>query len=125
MPFAESAPASPPHSPISSCEMGRGPKARPPNLQPPLPTHTGRYVSVLASSPDLRAPINSRPYGFQMWLLADVCPTHRSIWHAKGFGVTFWEFVRFLSDSDYQSSSGGLVFSPEVKLRPGVAAICS
>ena len=35
---------------------------------------------MLMSSPGLRAPINSQPYGFQLWLLADVCPTHRSIW---------------------------------------------
>lgn len=40
-----------------------------------------------------------------------------------GFGVTFWELWRFLSDFDYESSSGGLVFSPEVKLRHNVAVI--
>lgn len=34
------------------------------------------------SSPGLRAPINSQPYGFQLWVLADVRPTHRSIWRA-------------------------------------------
>lgn len=66
------------------------------------------------SSPGLRAPINSQPYGFQLWVLADVCPTLRSIWHAEGggFGVIFGELGRFRSHFDYQSSSGGLVFFP-------------
>lgn len=53
-------------------------------LQPPLPTHAGCFLSKVVSSPGLRAPINSQPYGFQLWVLADVCPTLRSIWHAEG-----------------------------------------
>lgn len=65
------------------------------NLQPPLPTHTGCYVSMLMSSPGLCAPINSRPYGFQLWLLADVCPTHRSIWHTRDLVSPFGSFEDF------------------------------
>lgn len=67
---------------------------------------------MLTSSPGLHAPINSQPYGFQLWLLADVCPTHHSIWHTRDLVSPFGSFGSFLSDFDYQSSSGGLVFVP-------------
>lgn len=101
----------------------RGDRGLTSNLQPPLPTHTGCYVSVLTSSPGLRAPINSQPYGFQLWRLADVCPTHCSLWHTRDlvspFGgvlemsVRFWlsVFIRWVG-----------VF-PVVKLRPAAAVI--
>lgn len=103
----------------------RGDRHSTSDLQPPLPTHTGCYVSMLTSSPGLHAPINSQPYGFQLWLLADVCPTHRSIWHRGDLVSPFGNFGRFRSDFDYQASSGGLFFSPEVKLRHNVAVICT
>lgn len=45
--------------------------------------HHGRHpqavMDLLTSSPGLRTPIISQPYGFQLWLLADVCPTQCSI----------------------------------------------
>lgn len=83
------------------------------DLKPPATSaHRRRLFCIqLVSSPDLHRPINLEPYGFQLWLLADVCPTHHSIWFTGGFAVTFWEFWRILPDFDYQSSSGGLVFS--------------
>lgn len=50
---------------------------------------------MLTSSPGLRVPINSQPYGFQLWLLADVCPTHRSIWHTRDLVSPFGSFGVF------------------------------
>lgn len=89
----------------------RGDRGSTSNLQPLLPTHTGWYVSMLMSSLGLRAPINSQPYGFQLWLLADVCPTHCSIWRTRELVSPFGSFGDFLSDFDYLSTSGWLVFS--------------
>lgn len=50
---------------------------------------------MLTSSPGLRPPINSQPYGFQLWLLADVCPAHCSIWHAGDLVSPFGSFRNF------------------------------
>lgn len=81
-----------------------GTEARPQtssHLCPP----TQAVVSMLMSSPGLRAPINSQPYGFQLWLLADVCPTHCSIWRTRElvspFG-SFGEFCQILITSLHQ-----------------------
>lgn len=76
----------------------------------------------LTSSPGLHWPINFQPYGFQLWLLADVCPTHHSIWFTGdllspfgnfGDSTRFWlsVFIRWIG-----------VF-PKVELRPSVAII--
>lgn len=49
----------------------------------------------LTSSPGLHWPINFQPYGFQLWLLADVCPTHHSIWFTGDLLSPFGNFGEF------------------------------
>lgn len=101
----------------------RGDQRSTSNLQPPLPSHTVMYPCSCHAWACVRQLTPSHmDFNCEFW--------QTFVWPMAqfgapgGFGITFWEFWRLRSDFDYESPSGGLLFSPEVKLQHNVAVIC-
>lgn len=128
LPFAGTAPRSPPslgEAPGHPCETVRGGT----NARPQISSHL---------CPPTQAVMY--PCSCHAWAcVRQLTPSHMDFncefWQTfvrpmaqfgapGGFGITFWEFWRLRSDFDYESPSGGLFFSPEVKLRRNVAVNC-
>lgn len=86
----------------------------------------GCYASAFMSSPGLHVPIISQPYGLQLWLLADVCPSHFSIIGPLGSRRHLLGLLRILVSFWLSALIIELVFPPKVGVFfPNKTCACS